>query len=110
MGLKDLWDTPEPMRQRRLYLRRERVVDERQERLKQQREADWEATHLSPDCYARRVLDEEIGAPSWWHGNTQSFQRHLRNLGYESRLEEENRELRFREEFGGRNIVGTDDW
>lgn len=108
--LKDLWDTPEPGKKRRVYSHRERVVDERQERLRQQREADWEAIHVSSEVHAQRVLDGKVGAPSWWHGDTSSFQRHLHNLGYRSSQEEEYERLRFREEFGGRSIVGTDDW
>lgn len=107
--LRDLWDTPEPGR-RRTYFHQEREVDERKERLRCQREADWEATHLNSECHTRRVLDGEVGAPSWWHGDTSSFQRHLRSLGYRSSQEEEYERLKFKEEFGGRSIVGTEDW
>lgn len=73
-----------------------------------QREADWEATHLSTECHATRVLDGEVGAPSWWHGSDGEYRRHLRGLGFESSAERAAHD-RENQDWGG--LIGDpEDW
>ena len=63
-------------------------------RLKAQREADWQATHLNPFVWAQGVLDGKYMAPSWANETTSKTQARLRSLGFKSSLEEENERLK----------------
>lgn len=77
-------------------------------RLAEQRRADWEATHLSSACHATRILDGEVGAPSWWDGSDGELRAHLRDLGFRSSAERAEEDRR-NQEWGG--LIGDpEDW
>lgn len=63
--------------------------DPRKDRLRRQKEADWEATNLDGAVWAQRVLDGKVMPPSWCSGSLADEHRRLRGLGYKSSMEEE---------------------
>ena len=83
-------------------------VDPAKQRWRAQREADWEATHISSSVFAQRVLDGESLPPSWVHCSVDEYRRQLRSLGCKSSLEIELEKERARN--SGWSGLEGDDW